>query len=141
MNKKQLKIEDFERFKKELKVLLGKDENLGKNDFEAFLNKKYRCIFYNSVEAYMKATYSDIKVGDPCDCVDYLAFDIIKSGRYRVALIAKKETSQKIESLIYYSFDGDTITDMFFQYGELENQCFWGIFEPNGENLIRKNIK
>lgn len=80
-------------------MLLGKDENLGKNDFEAFLNKKYRCIFYNSVEAYMNATYPDVKVGDPCDFVDYLAFDIIKSGRYRVAVIAKKKRRKRLNRL------------------------------------------
>lgn len=141
MGIKESKIKSLNLFKNELKKILGKDSNFSRYDFEKFLKAKYQCKFYNSLKEYYAAKYPNIDVTDSHDFVDCLAFGIVDSNHYRVIDIAYKMTPQTTEALVYYSYEGDHITDIFFQYGELDNQNFWGLFEYNGENVILKNIE
>lgn len=140
MKLKVKKLKQLDEFKAELKQMFGKDSNFTRFDFERYIKAKYSVKFYDSLQEYYDKNNEKVDVYDIKQFVDVLAFNIVEQD-YRVACIPK-ELNQKYGAVfIYYSYKDSIITDMFIDNIGIKNANYWGIFEPNGEDIIRKNIK
>lgn len=139
-NFKQKKYVELEEFKNYLKQIIGKNENLTRFDFENYIKRVYNVSFYDSLQNYYDANYINVKVTQIKDFVDVLAFNIV-STNYRVTCIPKELNKKYGDVFVYYSYNGNIITDMFVQNIGLKYCNFWGIFKPDGEEMIKKNIK
>lgn len=105
-----------------------------------YIKKVYNVKFYDSLQNYYDANHINIKVTQIKDSVDVLTFEIV-SNNYRMTCIPKEFNKKFGDVFVYYSYNENTITDMFIQNMGLEYSGYWGIFMPNGEEIIRKNIK
>lgn len=126
MNKtNQKKLDDF---KKRLKLILGKDSDFIRFDFERYIFKMYGAQFHNSLQELYQSQGEDIIINDDKEYVDCLAFQIV-SNRYRVAEIKGKyfNGNNKGQTTLLYSYDGNYITDMFCHVAGLKDADMWGL--------------
>lgn len=136
------KLQEFENFKNEIYLILGKRSGFNRFDFEKYIKRKYNVVFYDSLQEYYDKHSINLKVDDIKDFVDVLAFNIVKEN-YRVTEIKGNyfNDGKNGATFIYYSYNEEELTDMFIHNSGLKYCNFWGIFRSNGEKFILQNLE
>lgn len=131
----------LEEFKKQLKALLGKCDNFKVKDFEKYIKIAYGLDFYDSLEEYYEKCHGKLIAKDDLeDYIDCLGYEVIKK-KYKVVEITKNLTGKKVSTMVFFNYDGNTITNIYLEGDNTDNIGMFGIFEKDGEKKMLNALK
>lgn len=138
LNATLIKIEEF---KKQLGTILGKRSNFKVKDFETYINKMYGLDFYDSLEEYYEQCHGKIIAKEDLeDYIDCLGYEVIKK-KYKVAEITKNVKNKKASTMVFFNYEGNTITNIYLEGDNIDNLGMFGIFEKDGETKMLNALK
>lgn len=132
---------EIEEFKKQLKALLGKSSDFKVNDIELYIKKVYNKKFFDSLEEYYEQCHGKIIAKEDLeDYIDCLGYEVIKK-KYKVAEITKNVKNKKAYTMVFFNYEGNTITNIYLEGDNIDNLGMFGIFEKDGETKMLNALK
>lgn len=132
---------EIEEFKKQLKALLGKSSDFKVNDIELYIKKVYNKKFFDSLEEYYEQCHGKIIAKEDLeDYIDCLGYEVIKK-KYKVAEITKNVKNKKASTMVFFNYEGNTITNIYLEGDNIDNLGMFGIFEKDGETKMLNALK
>lgn len=104
---------EIENDKAEIKAVFGKDNNLTLDDFIKYCETKYNCVWYDSVDEWLKKWYN--KKVDYNTYIDDFAMDIIKTTHKIVDLSMCNTNKFGDWTKVFFSYENNIITDMYIE--------------------------
>lgn len=131
----------IKEFKEQLKTLLGKCDNFKVKDFETYIKKMYGLDFYDSLEEYYEKYHGKLIAKENLeDYIDCLGYEVIKK-KYKVLEITKNLKGKKVSTMVFFNYDGNTITNIYLEGDNIDNLGMFGIFEKDGEKKMLNALK
>lgn len=101
----------------------------------------YGLDFYDSLEQYYEQCHRKIIAKDDLeDYIDCLGYEVIKK-KYKVVEITKNLKGKKVSTMVFFNYDGNTITKIYLEGDNTDNIGMFGIFEKDGEKKMLNALK